>query len=316
MEEPIILPINDNHHLATIRTLHSGNIYCYYDPITTTIRKFLKVFFSDYNNEARVDMCSSQPDQSLFNANLDDTMSTLNLGTKPMFNLRNGRMYKKIYVDTLIVKLTKYKRNIEVTINDYSNNIYIRDIAKLVAEKENIPITCFNIGDKSKLLCDYNIVNKVDKKFILNGELLYNPTQKNNKGDIISQLFAKSLTGRTISLYFNDRAGNINIIDVKAQIEEKEGILIDHQRLVYKGSQLDGDKSLYDYNITNEASFNIVLRLRGGMFHESSGRNGNYNPLKPVIIDMDKYEIIKEHDEKDTSDDPDLEEYRVIDIDD
>ena len=54
------------------------------------------------------------------------------------------------------------------------------------------------------------------------------------------------------------------IEDVKAKIEEKEGVPVDQQRLIFQGKQLDGQKTLQECNLDEGASLSMVLRLRGG----------------------------------------------------
>jgi hypothetical protein len=40
---------------------------------------------------------------------------------------------------------------------------------------------------------------------------------------------------------------------------------------MYSSIQLEDDKLFWNYNIQMEATLHLLLRLRGGMFHASSG---------------------------------------------
>ena len=51
---------------------------------------------------------------------------------------------------------------------------------------------------------------------------------------------------------------------VRRKIAEKEGVPVDQQRLIFGGKQLDSDKTLADYDVQEDATFHMVLRLRGG----------------------------------------------------
>ena len=75
------------------------------------------------------------------------------------------------------------------------------------------------------------------------------------------QLFVKTLTGKTISVEVEE---GDRIEDVKAKIQEKEGIPPEQQRLIFGGKQLEGHKTLSDYNVEEGSSLHMVLRLRGG----------------------------------------------------
>jgi ubiquitin len=70
----------------------------------------------------------------------------------------------------------------------------------------------------------------------------------------------KTLTGKRIVLEVEptDR-----IEDVKAKVQEREGIPPDRQRLIFAGQQLEEGNTLDDYSVPDGAVFHLVLRLKG-----------------------------------------------------
>ena len=76
---------------------------------------------------------------------------------------------------------------------------------------------------------------------------------------------------------------------LKELVQDKEGVPPDQQRIVFNGKEFEDDISLANYNVQNGSTVSLVLRLRGGMYHLTSGRN-NFNQLpydsKAIITEI------------------------------
>jgi len=73
------------------------------------------------------------------------------------------------------------------------------------------------------------------------------------------KLFVKTLTGKVIVL--DDLESSWSVADLKVKIQDNEGIPPGQQRLLFSGKQLEDDKTLVDYQIQDEATLHLVLRL-------------------------------------------------------
>ncbi len=72
------------------------------------------------------------------------------------------------------------------------------------------------------------------------------------------QIFVKTLVGKSLTI---DVSASTTIRQVKEQVNSKEGIAVDEQRLVFAGKQLEDAQTLSECGIENQNTLHLVLTL-------------------------------------------------------
>lgn len=183
--------------------------------------------------------------------------------------------------------------NNKIIFNYSKPNITTKDVMDVI--KDKIKYHLMDIKDFS--LCSNDGMIYDDTKAINNIEQLKMVETKNipqimTRTSTLIKINVSMLNGSIIDTHIHCDA---TVLELKYWFGVKNNIGFDQIRFIFNGKQLENDKTLESYGIKNDTNIMFILKLRGGMYQEVSGRNGAYKLLDPITIyDLDEEEFIIE----------------------
>lgn len=127
--------------------------------------------------------------------------------------------------------------------------------------------------EDAKIIEEYEVINKK-----------YEDVKNENIGNEII-VKVHFLTGVKQTCKINPYG---TVLELKEKIKYHIGVDVNLQRLIYSGKHLNDKDILYVNGVRNNADIKCILKLRGGMFHETSGRDGKYLPIRISYYSMDE----------------------------
>ena len=295
----------DTNGILKVKTISGIIVYLVYKLQETLMGEIIKTFEKNYSCQHKCEIYYNSPllKRPLNEDDYKKKPNEINLGKNEEIILSANRPIE-FPKDKEIIDMTEFNKNYELKINLESAECIIRvgvyKETTIEAIKKSIR-WMFNIDtmnqislyyhkqklNDSKYIKDYNIQNNETLTLYINTmEFLESMNEHKEKLKAYPnyRIFVKTLTGTTLEFNVTEKH---TVENLKHLIVQKEMMGYNEIRLIFAGKQLEDGLTLTKYGIKIESTLHMVLRLRGGMYHETSGKAGNYMPLKSCIILVD-----------------------------
>ncbi len=157
-----------------------------------------------------------------------------------------------VYVQTLTGK------TITVKVSDMTTVLRLKEkleqLEGFPTDAQRLIFAGHNMDDL-KFLKDYGIgpYSKVHLVLRIGGG-----DRRGDGGDF--QVFVKTTTGKIFPIRV---MSTTTVSELKQKIKDKEGIPVDQQRVIFRGTELNDNYDMKKYNISVDAMIHLVVRLRG-----------------------------------------------------
>lgn len=266
---PYINQINlgNGTNLLIVETLNRNNIHMFYNEEKTIFSDIVNSFWDNYSckgvNKNNIDIFykSKKIDETYYDKKVSELCSALD-----KLSLKMSSWSHNNNCDDINVNLTYEDKNI-------NTNLSALDGTSGILSKIR---TMFNVNGNIIIKKNGKIINIMDIFNCKDGDNFI--IEKNVPKNINMEISIKTLTGVTKSYMINTDDYTYSLI------EKMFGNTDADARFIWKGQTLSNEYTFGNYGIQKDDVIHCVLRLRGGMFHETSGKNGNYENLSNIIV--------------------------------